>query len=108
MGGGTTCKSLLMAVTAACLADLDPEAIAAGVAEFPGVPHRLEHICPWQGVNFINSWTLKPLTTMRLKWVCAPLKPPVVLIAGGEAKAGDNTRPAWLQTKFRKKPLRFC
>jgi UDP-N-acetylmuramoylalanine--D-glutamate ligase len=102
MGGEHNLQNLLMAVTAACLAELDPEAIAAGVAQFPGVPHRLEHICTWQGVNFINDSkaTNYDAAEVGLRSVEAP----VVLIAGGESKDGDNT--AWLQ-KFRKKPPRF-
>jgi UDP-N-acetylmuramoylalanine--D-glutamate ligase len=93
MGGEHNLQNLLMAITAACLAELDPEAIAAGVAQFPGVPHRLEHICTWQGVNFINDSkaTNYDAAEVGLRSVEAP----VVLIAGGESKDGDNT--AWLQ-----------
>lgn len=93
MSGEHNLQNLLLAVTAACLADLDPEAIAAGVAEFPGVPHRLEYICTWQGVNFVNDSkaTNYDAAAVGLRSV----EPPVVLIAGGEAKEGDDT--AWLQ-----------
>jgi len=92
MGGDHNLQNLLLAVTAACLADLDPEAIAAGIAAFPGVPHRLEEICTWQGVRFINDSkaTNYDAAEVGLRSVEAP----VVLIAGGEAKAGDDT--AWL------------
>ncbi|MFN9943623.1 MAG: UDP-N-acetylmuramoyl-L-alanine--D-glutamate ligase, partial [bacterium] len=41
MVGDHNLQNLLMAVAAACLANIDPAAIAAGVASFPGVPHRL-------------------------------------------------------------------
>jgi UDP-N-acetylmuramoylalanine--D-glutamate ligase len=93
MGGDHNLQNLLMAVTAACLAELAPEAIASGVAGFPGVPHRLEHICTWQGIRFINDSkaTNYDAAEVGLRSVAAP----VVLIAGGEAKDGDDT--AWLE-----------
>ncbi|TVP69814.1 MAG: UDP-N-acetylmuramoyl-L-alanine--D-glutamate ligase [Leptolyngbya sp. LCM1.Bin17] len=93
MVGGHNQQNLLMAVTAACLADLPPEAIAAGVSQFPGVPHRLERICTWQGIDFINDSkaTNYDAAEVGLRSVAAP----VVLIAGGEAKDGNDT--AWLE-----------
>ncbi|MGF1571179.1 MAG: UDP-N-acetylmuramoyl-L-alanine--D-glutamate ligase [Nodosilinea sp.] len=93
MVGQHNLQNLLLAVTAACLAEIDPEAIAAGVAAFPGIPHRLEHICTWQGIDFINDSkaTNYDAAEVGLRAVEAP----VVLIAGGEAKLGDDT--AWLQ-----------
>ena len=48
-------QNLLMAVAAAKLAGIDTSAIAEGIATFPGVSHRLEHICTWRGVDFIND-----------------------------------------------------
>lgn len=94
MGGRHNLQNLLLAVTAACLAGLDAEAIAAGVAEFPGVPHRLEHICAWRDIAFVNDSkaTNYDAAEVGLRSVAAP----VTLIAGGEAKAGDDT--AWLET----------
>ncbi|WP_017297581.1 UDP-N-acetylmuramoyl-L-alanine--D-glutamate ligase [Nodosilinea nodulosa] len=93
MGGDHNRQNLLLAVTAACLAELDAEAIATGVANFPGVPHRLEHICTWQGIDFINDSkaTNYDAAEVGLRSVSAP----TVLIAGGEAKEGDDT--AWVE-----------
>lgn len=93
MVGQHNLQNLLLAVTAACLAEIDPEAIAAGVEAFPGVPHRLERICTWQGIDFINDSkaTNYDAAEVGLRSVEAP----VVLIAGGEPKLGDDT--AWLQ-----------
>ncbi len=34
---------------------LDPDAIAGGIATFPGVPHRLEPIAEIDGVRFVND-----------------------------------------------------
>ncbi|HSM80498.1 MAG TPA: UDP-N-acetylmuramoyl-L-alanine--D-glutamate ligase [Nodosilinea sp.] len=93
MVGDHNQQNLLMAVTAACLAEIDPAAIAAGVASFPGVPHRLEHICTWQGIDFINDSkaTNYDAAEVGLRSVAAP----AVLIAGGEAKEGNDT--AWVE-----------
>ncbi|TVQ12333.1 MAG: UDP-N-acetylmuramoyl-L-alanine--D-glutamate ligase, partial [Leptolyngbya sp. DLM2.Bin27] len=93
MVGDHNQQNLLLAVTAACLAGLDGAAIAAGVASFPGVPHRLEHICTWQGIDLINDSkaTNYDAAEVGLRSVAAP----AVLIAGGEAKQGDDT--AWVE-----------
>jgi UDP-N-acetylmuramoylalanine--D-glutamate ligase len=94
MVGAHNLQNLLMAVLAARLAGIDREAIAQAVAAFPGVAHRLEHICTWQGIDFINDSkaTNYDAAEVGLSAVAAP----VVLIAGGEAKAGEDA--AWLQT----------
>jgi UDP-N-acetylmuramoylalanine--D-glutamate ligase len=85
--------SLLMAVTAARLAGIEADAIAQAVAEFPGVAHRLERIGTWQGVSFINDSkaTNYDAAEVGLRSVMTP----TILIAGGEAKDGDDL--PWLQ-----------
>jgi len=94
MVGAHNQQNLLMAVLAARLAGIEREAIAEAVAAFPGVPHRLEYIVTWQGIDFINDSkaTNYDAAQVGLSAVTAP----VILIAGGEAKAGDDT--GWLQT----------
>jgi UDP-N-acetylmuramoylalanine--D-glutamate ligase len=94
MVGAHNQQNLLMAVLAARLAGIEPEAIAEAVAAFPGVPHRLEYICTWQGIDFINDSkaTNYDAAQVGLSSVAAP----AVLIAGGEAKTGDDS--TWLQT----------
>ena len=85
-------QNLLMSVAAARLADIDVTAISQAVREFPGVPHRLEHICNWQGIDFIND--SKATNYDAAEVGLASVQSPAILIAGGEAKAGDDT--AWL------------
>ncbi len=94
MVGAHNQQNLLMAVLAARLAGIEREAIAQAVVAFPGVPHRLEHLGTWQGIDFINDSkaTNYDAAQVGLSSVTAP----VILIAGGEAKAGDDT--GWLQT----------
>ena len=85
-------QNLLMSVAAARLAGIDITAISQAVREFPGVPHRLEHICNWQGIDFIND--SKATNYDAAEVGLASVQSPAILIAGGEAKAGDDS--AWL------------
>jgi UDP-N-acetylmuramoylalanine--D-glutamate ligase len=91
-------QNLLMAVATARLAGINRDAIARAIVEFPGVAHRLEHICTWEGIDFIND--SKATNYDAAEVGLASVNSPAILIAGGEAKAGDDT--AWLakiQTK---------
>ncbi len=88
MLGNHNQQNLLMAVAVAKLAGIEKEAIAEGVKNFSGVPHRLEYICSWNGVDFINDSkaTNYDAAAVGLRAVPAP----VLLIAGGEAKEGND------------------
>ncbi|NJO76999.1 MAG: UDP-N-acetylmuramoyl-L-alanine--D-glutamate ligase, partial [Leptolyngbyaceae cyanobacterium RM1_406_9] len=94
MVGDHNRQNLLMAITAAKLAGIERGAIASAVRSFPGVAHRLEHICTWQGIDFIND--SKATNYDAAEVGLASVKSPAILIAGGEAKAGDDQ--AWLAT----------
>ncbi|MCL6755066.1 UDP-N-acetylmuramoyl-L-alanine--D-glutamate ligase [Nostoc sp. CCCryo 231-06] len=85
-------QNLLMAVATARLAGINRDAIARAIVEFPGVAHRLEHICTWEGIDFIND--SKATNYDAAEVGLASVKSPAILIAGGEAKAGDDT--GWL------------
>ena len=86
-------QNLLMAIAAARLAGIEIEAIAQAVSNFPGVSHRLEHICTWQGIDFINDSKATNYDAAQVG--LASVDSPVILIAGGEAKAGNDS--GWLQ-----------
>ncbi|AFY45225.1 UDP-N-acetylmuramoyl-L-alanine--D-glutamate ligase [Nostoc sp. PCC 7107] len=92
MVGEHNLQNLLMSVAAARLADIQPDAITKAIQEFPGVPHRLEHICTWEGIDFIND--SKATNYDAAEVGLASVKSPTILIAGGEAKPGDDT--GWL------------
>ncbi len=94
MPGDHNLQNLLMAVGVAKLAGIDNSAIASAVATFPGVPHRLEYICTHAGVDYIND--SKATNYDAADVGLNAVKSPVILIAGGEAKAGDDL--AWLNT----------
>jgi UDP-N-acetylmuramoylalanine--D-glutamate ligase len=87
-------QNLLMAVAAARLAGIKKEAIAQAIANFPGVPHRLEHIITWQGIDFINDSKATNYDAAQVG--LAAVASPAILIAGGEAKDGDDT--SWIET----------
>ncbi|MDJ0692156.1 MAG: UDP-N-acetylmuramoyl-L-alanine--D-glutamate ligase [Xenococcaceae cyanobacterium MO_188.B32] len=93
MPGAHNQQNLLMAVAAAKLAGIDKGAIAQAVATFPGVPHRLEYIRTYQGVDFIND--SKATNYDAAEVGLASVNAPVILIAGGEAKEGDDTK--WIE-----------
>ncbi|KAM3098071.1 UDP-N-acetylmuramoyl-L-alanine--D-glutamate ligase [Phormidesmis sp. 146-35] len=93
MPGSHNQQNLLMSVAAAHLAGVEKAAIQEAIAQFPGVPHRLEHICTWQGIDFIND--SKATNYDAAEVGLSAVKSPVILIAGGEAKLGDDS--AWIK-----------
>ncbi len=98
MPGQHNKANLLMAVAAARLANIEPGAIAHAIENFPGLSHRLERVCLWRDIEFINDSkaTNYDAALVGLTAVNAP----AILIAGGEPKAGDDM--AWLRAIQRK------
>jgi UDP-N-acetylmuramoylalanine--D-glutamate ligase len=94
MPGDHNLQNLLMAVGIAKLAGIENDSIAKAVASFPGVAHRLEYICTYAGVDYIND--SKATNYDAADVGLTAVKAPVILIAGGEAKEGDDL--AWLDT----------
>ena len=94
MVGDHNRQNLLMAVGAARLAGVEKGAIAESIVTFRGVSHRLETICSLNGVTFINDSkaTNYDAAEVGLNSVSAP----AILIAGGEAKEGDDR--AWIES----------
>ncbi|OCR02264.1 UDP-N-acetylmuramoylalanine--D-glutamate ligase [Oscillatoriales cyanobacterium USR001] len=94
MVGSHNQQNLLMAVAAARLAGIEKDAIAIAIANFPGVPHRLEQIRTWAGIDFIND--SKATNYDAAEVGLAAVVAPAILIAGGEAKEGDDL--GWIKT----------
>jgi UDP-N-acetylmuramoylalanine--D-glutamate ligase len=94
MPGDHNLQNLLMAVAIAKIAGIENSAIASGVSSFPGVAHRLEYICTHAGVDYIND--SKATNYDAADVGLNAVKAPAILIAGGEAKEGDDL--AWLAT----------
>lgn len=93
MPGRHNLQNLLMAVGAAYLAGLEATAVAQAIATFQGVPHRLQTVQVLAGVRFINDSkaTNYDAAVVGLQAVQGP----ILLIAGGQPKQGDDQ--AWLE-----------
>lgn len=94
MPGEHNLQNLLLAVAVAKIAGIENSAIASAVASFSGVAHRLEYICTHAGVDYIND--SKATNYDAADVGLTAVKAPVILIAGGEAKEGDDLN--WLNT----------
>ncbi len=94
MSGLHNQQNLLMAVAASKLAGIDKGAIAKAITSFPGVAHRLESVGTYRGIKFIND--SKATNYDAAEVGLSAVEAPVVLIAGGEAKAGEDL--AWIET----------
>ena len=94
MQGNHNLQNMLLAVSAAYIAGVDPDAIAEGVTNFPGVAHRLEHVGAVKGVELIND---SKATNYDAAFTgLAAVKGPAILIAGGAPKKGDDSQ--WIET----------
>ncbi|AFY37736.1 UDP-N-acetylmuramoylalanine--D-glutamate ligase [[Leptolyngbya] sp. PCC 7376] len=93
MVGDHNLQNLLMAIAAARLAGIEKGAIAEAIATFPGVPHRLEIIRSYQGVQFIND--SKATNYDAAEVGLAAVDAPAILIAGGDPKKGDASQ--WIE-----------
>jgi UDP-N-acetylmuramoylalanine--D-glutamate ligase len=79
--------------------DLDPGAVAAGLRDFPGLPHRHQLVARRGRVVFIND-----TKATNVHAVCAGLAgfpDPVILIAGGSGKGEDYTPLAAVMDQVR-------
>ena len=85
-----------MAAAAVCLArGLDVEAVRAGLRNFAGVPHRLEHVASREGMLFINdSKATNVASTLVALGRWRPGVADVHPILGGQGKAQDFTAAA--------------
>lgn len=92
MVGKHNLQNLLMATAAAKLAGVSKSAIVETISSFTGVPHRLELIKTINGIDYINDSKATNYDAAQVG--LDSVKSPVILIAGGEAKEGDDT--AWI------------
>jgi len=91
--GSHNLQNLLMATAAAVWAGLDLGAVPRVIETFPGIPHRLERVRELGGIRFVND---SKATNYDAAWVgLSAVEAPVILIAGGQPKQGDDT--AWLE-----------
>ena len=93
MIGQHNTQNLLMAIGAARLAGVSKNAIVETISSFSVVSHRLELITTLNGIDYIND--SKATNYDAAEVGLSSVNAPVILIAGGEAKEGDDT--AWLK-----------
>jgi UDP-N-acetylmuramoylalanine--D-glutamate ligase len=86
-------QNLLMSVAVAKLAGIASEHIALAVSKFQGVPHRLEQVCCYEGIAYIND--SKATNYDAAEVGLRAVKAPVILIAGGQPKQGDASK--WIE-----------
>ena len=82
-------ENALAAIAAAALAGGSGEAAKAVLAEFPGLPHRLEPVAVLGGVQFVND--SKGTSVGAVVRSLESFAGPVILIAGGRDKGSDFT-----------------
>jgi UDP-N-acetylmuramoylalanine--D-glutamate ligase len=87
-------QNLLMAVATAELAGIERHALVEAIENFTGVAHRLEKIGTWHEIEFINDSKATNYDAAQIG--LAAVASPVILIAGGQSKIGDDQ--AWLDT----------
>jgi len=85
--GEHTLENALAAAVAGLAVGCQPEAIAAGLAEFKGVADRLEYVCQIDGVDYVNN-TMCTNVDAAVRSIEAYDRG-VVLIAGGKGKGLD-------------------
>ena len=77
----------LAAAQAALAAGAPAEAVEAGLADFPGVEHRLERVATVGGVHYVNDSKATNVDACHVALEAMPA--PIVLIVGGKDKGND-------------------
>ena len=80
-------RNSMAAALAALSAGVDEATIRAGLADFPGVPHRLEKVGDVAGVHYVND--SKATNVDACYCALESMQTPVVLILGGTDKGND-------------------
>jgi len=90
MDGLKTMPENALAAAAICIcAGVSAQDIAAGLAAFTGVPHRLEYVTTIDGVDYYND-SKATNTDAAIKAIEA-ISAPMILIGGGSDKGSDFT-----------------
>jgi UDP-N-acetylmuramoylalanine--D-glutamate ligase len=81
--------NVMAAAAAALVMGVEPHVIEAVLADFAGLPHRMEFVAERGGVTYIDD--SKGTNVASVVEALAALRAPVILIAGGMDKGGDYT-----------------
>ena len=77
----------MAAAAAALVSGIEPRVIEAVLADFAGLPHRMEFVVDRDGVTYIDD--SKGTNVASVVEALAAVRAPVILIAGGMDKGGD-------------------
>jgi UDP-N-acetylmuramoylalanine--D-glutamate ligase len=80
-------ENLLAAVLATACAGVSPEVIRRALLGFQGLPHRMEWVRTWKGIDFIND--SKATNVGAVVWALKNLRKPTLLLLGGRDKKGS-------------------
>lgn len=87
LSGRHNFRNALAAATACLRAGVRPEIVAEGLADFPGVEHRLEKAGEVKGIRFVND--SKATNVDACYCALESMTTKVVLIVGGKDKGND-------------------
>jgi len=90
IAGKHNVRNAMAAALAALSVGADPEAVRAGLRDFPGVEHRLEKVADVRGVHYVND--SKATNVDACYCALESMKTPVVLIVGGKDKGNDYSQ----------------
>jgi UDP-N-acetylmuramoylalanine--D-glutamate ligase len=80
-------ENVMAAASAALLWGVSPEVVSSVLANFKGLPHRLEFVAEKKGVRYVND--SKGTNVGAVVQALASFSGPLVLLAGGVDKGGD-------------------
>ncbi|HEQ60717.1 MAG TPA: UDP-N-acetylmuramoyl-L-alanine--D-glutamate ligase [Firmicutes bacterium] len=96
----------LLAALAICLPfQLDLKKAMQTMLAFPGLPHRLEYLGKWHGINYYND--SKATNVHACKAALEGLEGPLILLAGGLPKQEDYSQLLELLKRKTKRVLVF-
>ena len=87
LAGRHNIANAMAAAAAALVSGVAPRAIEAALAEFAGLPHRMEFVAERAGVTYIDD--SKGTNVASVVEALAAVRAPIILIAGGMDKGGD-------------------
>jgi UDP-N-acetylmuramoylalanine--D-glutamate ligase len=79
--------NVMAAAAAALVCGIEPRAIETALADFTGLPHRMEFVAERGGVSYVDD--SKGTNVASVVEALAAVRAPVILIAGGMDKRGD-------------------
>ena len=87
LAGRHNIANAMAAAAAALVSGIAPRAIEAALAEFAGLPHRMEFVAERAGVTYVDD--SKGTNVASVVEALAAVRAPIILIAGGMDKGGD-------------------